>query len=97
MTTTSAAGWLDVTVPIRDQMVHWPGDPGVELTQTPTWSAATLPPYPSSASAFTRGRTWTPPSISFPGTPGIDELDLSRVLGVARVIEIEDTESVKPR
>ena len=26
-------GWLDVTVPIRDGMVHWPGDPAVHVTR----------------------------------------------------------------
>jgi arylformamidase len=27
-------GWIDLSVGIRQDMVHYPGDPGVELKQT---------------------------------------------------------------
>jgi len=96
MDTSSAAGWLDVTVPIKDQMVHWPGDPGVELAQV----AHVERGDPATVSKLSLGvHTGThvdAPLHFFPGTPAIDEMDLNRVIGAARVIEIEDPESVKP-
>ncbi len=27
-------GWIDVSVPLRSGMVHWPGDPPVEIERT---------------------------------------------------------------
>ena len=96
MDTFSAAGWLDVTVPIKHQMVHWPGDPGVELTQTKHVERGD-PATVSKLSLGVHTGTHVDAPVHFiPRAPGIDELDLNRVIGVARVIEIEDRESVKP-
>lgn len=96
MTTTSAANWIDVTVPIRDQMVHWPGDPGIELTHTSHLERGDPATVSKLSLGVHTGTHVDAPLHFIPGTPGIDEIDLSNVLGVARVIEIEDTESVKP-
>jgi arylformamidase len=96
MDTSSAAGWLDVTVPIKHQMVHWPGDPGVELTQTKHVERGD-PATVSKLSLGVHTGTHVDAPVHFiPRAPGIDELELNRVIGVARVIEIEDRESVKP-
>jgi arylformamidase len=94
--TMTSAGWLDVTVPIRDRMVHWPGDPGVELTQTAHVERGD-PATVSKLSLGVHTGTHVDAPVHFiPGAAGIDEMDLSRVIGVAKVIEIEDPESVKP-
>jgi arylformamidase len=96
MDTSSPAGWLDVTVPIRNQMVHWPGDPGVELIQTKHVERGD-PATVSKLSLGVHTGTHVDAPVHFiPKTSGVDELDLNSVIGIARVIEIEDRESVKP-
>ena len=29
----SSTGWIDVSVPLRSGMAHWPGDPDVKIEQ----------------------------------------------------------------
>jgi arylformamidase len=35
----AAGGWLDVSVPLRDGMLHWPGDSEVQVVKTATHQA----------------------------------------------------------
>jgi len=95
MTTSAAASWIDVTVPIKNQMVHWPGDPSIELTQTKHLERGDPATVSNLSLGLHTGTHVDAPLHFIAGASGIDELDLNRVLGVARVIEIEDTESVK--
>jgi len=71
-------GWLDVTVPIRDGMVHWPGDPAVHVTRVKDLEHG----HPATVTHLDLG-VHTGTHVDAPvhfivGAPGIHELPLGR-------------------
>lgn len=89
-----AARWRDVSVPIRDAMVHWPGDPPVEVSRQ--LSIERGDPANLSAvsmSAHTGTHVDAPLHFIAGGAP-VDEVPLDAAMGRARVIEIADPEAV---
>ena len=91
------SGWIDITIPLRNAMVHWPEDP--------------VPPQVERIMDVDRGDRVTMSHINIISHTGthidaplhfiygggsIDEMPLDTAMGPARVIEIRDTESVKP-
>jgi len=83
-------GWIDVSVPIYDGMVHWPDNPSITLNaimHVERGDAATV-------SALEMG-THTGTHIDAPihfirGGAGVDAVPLENLIGPARVIEIEN-------
>lgn len=88
--------WIDISVPLRDSMVHWPGDPPVtvklvkDIEQGDSANVSVL-----SMGAHSGTHIDAPLHFIRQGT-GIDMMPLGATIGKARVIEIKDTESVKP-
>jgi arylformamidase len=93
---TSGPGeWMDISVPISDGMVHWPGDPPVRIYRLQdiekgddcNVSAVSMTVHTAThmdaPSHFTKLKT------------GIDKMPLSAVVGNVRVIEIKDEESIR--
>ena len=86
--------WMDISVPISDGMVTWPGDPPVRILRLSdmedgddcTLSALTMSVHTAThmdaPSHFTKLRH------------GIDEMPLTAGVGYARVIEIDDPVSI---
>lgn len=84
------SGWIDVSVPVRDGMVHWPGDPPVEIglrLSIAAGDAANLTKL--SVSAHT-GTHMDAPRHFIDDGAGIDSMPLEATVGPARLIEIED-------
>ena len=92
----SGKGWVDVSVPLRSGMVHWPGDPDVSIKEVlkmdrgDDCNVSTI-----TMSAHTGTHVDSPYHFISSGI-GIDNMPLSAMIGKARVIEIKDTESIKP-
>jgi arylformamidase len=87
-------GWIDVSVPVRDGMVHWPGDPPVNVERVKAigpGSEANLTKIDMSAHT---GTHMDAPLHFFAGDPGIEALPLEIAIGPARVIAIEGTEPI---
>jgi arylformamidase len=88
--------WIDITVPLSDGMVNWPGDPpikvfrirdmgkGDEFNMTALSMSVHSATHLDAPSHFTKLKT------------GIDKMPLSAVVGNARVIEIEDRDLIQP-
>ena len=82
--------WIDVTVPLRSRMAHWPGDPPVIIEQTMRMEAGdpcnlrTL-----SMSAHTGTHMDAPLHFVATGT-SIDQMPPEATIGPARVVRIED-------
>lgn len=86
--------WIDISVPLSDGMVHWPGDPPVRIFRLQDMekgddcnlSAVSMSVHTAThmdaPSHFTKLRT------------GIDKMPLSAVVGNVRVIEIDDGETI---
>src|SRR5262245_54435059 len=94
--TSSAAttGWIDVSVPIRGGMVHWPDNPPIALTaimHVEQGDVATV----SALEMGTHTGTHIDGPIHFiPGGTGADAVPLQNLIGPARVIEIENPNAV---
>ena len=91
------SAWIDITIPLRNAMVHWPEDP--------------VPPRVERIMDVDRGDKVTMSQITIISHTGIhvdaplhfiygggtiDGMPLDTAVGPARVIEIRDTESIKP-
>jgi arylformamidase len=87
--------WMDISVPISNGMVTWPGDPPVRilrLSDIDNGDDCTLSALSMSVHTATH---MDAPSHFTNLRHGIDEMPLSAVVGNARVIEIDDPVSVK--
>jgi arylformamidase len=87
--------WMDISVPISEGMVTWPGDPPVRilrLSDIDNGDDCTLSALSMSVHTATH---MDAPSHFTNLRHGIDEMPLSAVVGNARVIEIDDPVSVK--
>jgi arylformamidase len=81
--------WMDVTVPIRPGMVHWPGNPGVEREVTVEHGEGGV----CRVSRLTLGvHTGThfdaPVHFDVPGG-GIEALPVAAMIGAARVVAVQ--------
>jgi arylformamidase len=90
----AAGEWRDVSVPLRDAMVHWPGDPPVEISRRLSLEAGD----PSNLTALSisahTGTHMDAPLHFIADGDAIDQLPTAAMIGPARVIEISDPEAV---
>jgi arylformamidase len=86
--------WIDVSVPVRSGMVHWPEDPEVKLERTKSIAdgeEANLTRLDMSAHT---GTHMDAPLHFFDEDPGMEGLPLDAVIGPARVVRIEGEEPI---
>jgi arylformamidase len=87
--------WIDVTVPIRSGMVHWPGNPPVRITQREKASADGGVSRVSELSFGSHTGTHVDAPVHFGvSSHGVDALPLDALVGPARVIAIEDVGAI---
>ncbi|MDD4875997.1 MAG: cyclase family protein [Dehalococcoidales bacterium] len=88
--------WVDISIPLKDGMVHWPDDPPVVIKRIgniENGDAANL----SVLSMGAHSGTHVDAPLHFvKNGEGIDHIPLDTVIGRAQVIEIKDPESIKP-
>lgn len=88
--------WIDISVPLRNAMVHWPSDPPVRIERVLNiehGDSHTL----SQISIGSHSGTHVDAPLHFIRQGlGVDKMPLDTTLGQARVIEIHDSESIKP-
>jgi len=88
--------WIDVSVPLHEGLVHWPGDPRFIIERVSELERGD----PATVSKVTMGvHTGThmdAPAHFLRDGATIDTLPLDATVGSARVIAISDPESVKP-
>ncbi len=90
----SNGGWIDVSVPLVDEMVHWPGNPPVSIFRQQDRDRGG-PCNVSTLSFGAHSGTHVDAPVHFvDGGKGVDELDLETAMGVARVVEISDPVSI---
>ena len=89
--------WIDISIPLRKDMVHWPTDPvppsidfmhHKDKDKQITTSQMTINSH--------HGTHIDAPRHFNPSGTSIDEMPLDTIIGPVRVIEIKDTESIKP-
>ncbi len=90
-----SAGWIDVSVPLRTGMVHWPDNPPVRIERTMDLEHGDAATVSSMAMGVHTGTHMDAPVHFQRGGVGIDQMPLEATLGLARVVEIQDPVSIK--
>ena len=80
--------WIDVSVPLRHHMVHWPKDPPVEITLVSSMEAGALANLSKMEMSVHTGTHMDAPRHFVKDGISIDQMPLEAVMGPARVIEI---------
>jgi arylformamidase len=86
--------WIDVSVPLRTGMVHWPGDPAVSIELVAAMTRGDAADVTSIDMGAHTGTHMDAPSHFVQGAASLDDLDPDVVFGAARVIGITDPVSV---
>ena len=88
--------WIDVSVPLRTGMVHWPDNPPVSIERVENIERGDTANVSKLSMGAHTGTHMDAPLHFFQNGRGIDTMPLSAAIGRARVIEIGDPESIKP-
>jgi len=86
--------WIDVSVRLHDGMVHWPGDPSVEITRARSRDRGDAANVSKLDMGAHTGTHMDAPLHFIDGGAGIDLLPLDVTVGPARVIEIRDPKEI---
>jgi len=89
-------GWIDVSVPLRTGMVHWPDNPPVSIERMLDIERGDVATVSKLSMGAHTGTHMDGPLHFFRAGKGIDTMPLSATIGRARVIEIGDPQSIKP-
>lgn len=80
--------WLDISVPLRTGMVHWPDNPPVQIERMLDISKGGAANVSRISMGAHTGTHMDAPVHFFQGGKGIDSMPLTAAIGRARVIEI---------
>lgn len=87
--------WTDVSVPLRDGMLHWPGDRPVRISADASIARGDEANLTALDLSAHTGTHMDAPRHFLNGAAGIDALAPEVVIGPARVVAIDDPDSVK--
>src|SRR5438876_5066261 len=90
-----AARWIDISVPIRNGMVHWPGDPDIRVERIRDMAQGAVCNVSALSMGAHTGTHMDAPLHFIRDGKSLDQLPLEATVGPARVIEIKDRESIK--
>lgn len=86
--------WIDVSVPVRSGMVHWPDNPPIEVDRIMDMAKGD-PATVSRLSLGVHTGTHVDAPVHFlAGGAGVDAIPLEHLLGEARVVEVGDGPSI---
>ena len=88
--------WIDISVPLKDAMVHWPGDPPVSIKRMKDIEQGDTANVSVISMGVHSGTHMDAPIHFIQEGKGIDYVPLDTAVGRARVIEIRDPGSIKP-
>jgi arylformamidase len=88
--------WIDISVPLRTGMVHWPDNPPVSIERMLDIERGDVANVSKLSMGAHTGTHMDAPLHFFRTGRGLDTMPLTATIGRARVIEIRDPESIKP-
>ena len=86
--------WIDVSVPVRPGMVHWPDDPAVKLERAMSIAEGDDANVTRVEMSAHTGTHMDAPLHYFDEDPGIEALPLEIAIGPARVVKIDGEEPI---
>jgi arylformamidase len=95
-TPVQAPDWIDISIPLRNNMVHWPSDPAPKIVRLKDANAGDKVTLTDLHFISHTGTHLDAPLHFMKGGGSIDKMPLDVAIGPARVIEIKDKESIKP-
>jgi arylformamidase len=94
--TPSEERWIDISVPLRSGMVHWPDNPPVRIERMLDMERGDVANVSKISLGSHTGTHMDAPIHFVRAGEGIDRLPLDATIGRARLIEIQDPVSIKP-
>lgn len=95
-TPISSKGWIDVSIPVTDGMISWPGDPKVHIKRAIDMEKGAPANVTKLNMGAHTGTHMDAPRHFLNSKAGIDKIPLDNVIGKARVIEIRNKEIITP-
>jgi arylformamidase len=87
--------WIDISVPLRNGMVTWPGDAPFERTSTLEMAQGDQCNLSQISTTAHIGTHMDAPRHYLDGAAGIETMPIAASIGRARVIEIQDPEAIR--
>ncbi len=84
----------DVSLPISESLIVWPGDPAVRLRRTSDVAKGDLATVTQLELGAHTGTHVDAPAHFVPGGAGVDSLDLSLLVGEARVVYVPEARAI---
>ena len=88
--------FLDISVPLRNAMVHWPGDADVEIKRVRDMAQGEVCNVSFLSMSAHTGTHMDAPLHFIRDGASLDKLPLQATIGPARVIDIKDPVSINP-
>jgi arylformamidase len=88
--------WIDVSVPLRNGMVHWPGDLPFERLETLRIADGDVCNLSTIGASAHIGTHVDSPRHFIEGALSIEAMPIEAMMGPARVIGIRDSETIRP-
>ena len=88
--------WIDISVPLKTGMVHWPGDPAASIVQVKHLERGDSSTLTALEMGAHTGTHMDAPAHFVRGGATIDALPFNAVVGRARVIEILSRDAIRP-
>jgi arylformamidase len=88
--------WVDITMPVRNNMVHWPGDRDIVVKRVNSIKAGDDYNLTNLSLSAHTGTHMDAPLHFIDNAKDISTLPFNAVIGRAKVIEIKDNQSIKP-
>jgi arylformamidase len=89
--------WIDISVPLRTGMAHWPGDLSVTIQQTKSMADGEVCNLRTISMSAHTGTHMDAPLHFIAEGRSIDTMPIDATVGPARVIEIEDGHTIGRR
>ncbi len=86
--------WIDVSVSVRNGMVHWPGDPAYHIQRVQDQKKGDVCTVSRVSMGVHTGTHMDAPRHFLENAATIDEMPLDATVGPARVIQIRDRKSI---
>jgi arylformamidase len=91
------SGWIDVSLPLRNGMVQWPGDPAFRMERFSDQEQGAPATVSRMSLSVHTGTHMDAPLHYIPRARAIDQMPIEATVGPARVIPIHDPRSIERR
>ncbi len=88
-------GWIDISVPVYQGMVHWPGDPEFQSCRVQSLDRGDVCNVTQFSTSAHIGTHMDAPAHFLQDGVGIDQAPLEALIGECRVLQIQDPDAVR--